>query len=63
MDQSSVKKVVSCLGYARRMLAKQDLHNVMQHVDASLHLLKHAAVMKDKGRLSKTFTQADPLLG
>jgi ABC-type Mn2+/Zn2+ transport system ATPase subunit len=45
------------------MLAKHDLQNVMQHVDESLHLLKHAAVMKDKGRLSKTFTQADPLLG
>ena len=40
MDQS-VKKLVSCLGYTRRMLAQRNLNSVRQHVDAALHLLMH----------------------
>lgn len=40
MDQS-VKKLVSCLGYTRRMLAQRNLYSVRQHVDAALHLLMH----------------------
>ena len=36
-----MKKLVSCLGYTRRMLAQRNLYSVRQHVDAALHLLLH----------------------
>ena len=59
MDQSSVKKLVSCLGYPRGMLAKGQC-------DATCWCSStptEACSSKDKGRLSKTFTEADPVLG